>query len=96
MINPYVVIAPVITEKSLLMAKEENAFTFYVDPSADKTEIKKAIEAGFGVHVSDIKTVKVPGKVKRTGSKRRPSTKADRKKAIIVLPPGEKIELFDL
>lgn len=96
MINPYVVIAPVITEKSLRMAKEENAFTFYVAPSADKTEIKKAIEAGFNVTVKDIKTVRVPGKLKRTGSKRRPAQQADRKKAIIVLPAGEKIELFDL
>jgi len=96
MINPYVVIAPVITEKSLRMAKEENAYTFYVAPSADKNEIKKAIEAGFQVHVADLKTITVPGKAKRTGSKRRASKQADRKKAIVILPPGEKIELFDL
>ncbi len=96
MINPYVIISPVITEKSLRMAKEENSFTFYVDPSADKLEIKKAIEAGFNVTVQDIKTITVPGKVKRTGSKRRPAKQADRKKAIIVLSQGEKIELFDL
>ncbi len=96
MINPYVIIAPVITEKSLRMAKEENAFTFYVDSGADKPEIKKAIEAGFNVTVSDIKTVRVPGKIKRTGSKRRPVKQTPRKKAIIVLPAGQKIELFDL
>lgn len=94
--NPYVILAPVITEKSLRMAKEENAFTFYVDPRADKREIKEAIEKGFNVTVKDLKTVKLPSKEKRTGSRRKPTMLAEKKKAIIVLPEGQKIELFDL
>lgn len=94
--NPYVILSPVITEKALRMAKEENAFTFYVDPRADKREIKEAIEKGFNVTVKDLKTVKLPGKEKRTGSRRKPSLQPEKKKAIIVLPEGQKIELFDL
>lgn len=94
--NPYVILSPVITEKSLRMAKEENSFTFYVDPRADKREIKEAIEAAYEVTVKDLKTVRVPGKTKRTGRKRMPTASNDRKKAIILLPEGQKIDLFDL
>lgn len=94
--NPYAIIKPVITEKSLQMAKQENAFTFYVDPRADKREIKTAIEVAYEVDVKNIKTVRVPGKTKRTGSKRMPTRMPDRKKAIIFLPEGQKIDVFEL
>lgn len=94
--NPYVILKPVITEKSLRMAKEENSFTFYVDPRADKRAIKEAIEAGYGVTVKDLKTVHLPGKTKRTGSKRRSQRQPDLKKAIVILPEGQKIPVFDL
>jgi len=94
--NPYVLLKPVITEKALHMAKTANAYTFYVDPRADKRAIKEAIEAGFGVKVLDLKTVALPGVVKRTGKRRIVVKGAGRKKAIAVLPEGQKIELFDL
>jgi len=94
--NPYVLIKPVITEKSLQMAKEENSFTFYVDPSADKRAIKQAIEAAFEVKVLDLKTISLPGEQKRTGRRRITRNVPARKKAIAVLPAGQKIELFDL
>lgn len=94
--NPYVLLKPVITEKALQMAKEANAYTFYVDPSADKRAIKQAIEVGFGVKVVDLKTVALPGLTKRTGKRRTAQKGTARKKAIAVLPEGQKIELFDL
>jgi large subunit ribosomal protein L23 len=94
--NPYVILKPVITEKSLRMAKEENSFTFYVDPRADKRAIKEAIETGYSVTVQDLKTVHLPGKTKRTGSKRRSQRQPDLKKAIVILPKGQKIPVFDL
>ncbi len=94
--NPYVLLKPVITEKALQMAKLNNAYTFYVDPRADKREIKEAIEAGFEVKVLDLKTVSLPGNNKRTGKRRIVKNVPGRKKAIAVLPEGQKIELFDL
>ena len=94
--NPYVLLKPVITEKALQMAKLSNAYTFYVDPRADKREIKEAIEAGFDVKVLDLKTVSLPGINKRTGRRRIVKNVPGRKKAIAVLPEGQKIELFDL
>ena len=94
--NPYVLLKPVITEKALQMAKTANAYTFAVDPKANKRDIKQAIEEGFGVKVIDIKTVSLPGGTKRTGKKRQSVALKTRKKAIVVLPAGQKIELFDL
>lgn len=94
--NPYVLIKPVITEKSLQMVKENNAYTFYVDPTADKREIKEALEVGFGVKVKDLKTVSLPARNKRTGKRRLVKNAPARKKAVAILPEGQKIELFDL
>jgi large subunit ribosomal protein L23 len=94
--NPYVLIKPVITEKSLQMVKDSNAYTFYVDPRADKREIREAIEAGFEVNVIDLKTVSLPSGSKRTGRRRITKNVPVRKKAIAFLPAGQKIELFDL
>lgn len=94
--NPYVLIKPVITEKSLQMVAQNNAYSFYVDPKADKKEIKEAIELAFEVKVLDLKTVSLPSASKRTGRRRIKKNVPGRKKAIAILPVGQKIELFDL
>lgn len=94
--NAYVIIRPVITEKSLQMAREENAYTFLVATQADKREIRNAIEQAFDVNVLDLKTIRLPGKTKRTGKKRSSTQQADRKKAIAILAQGQKIEAFNL
>ncbi len=94
--NPYVLISPVITEKSLFMAKENNAYTFFVDKNADKRQIRAAIELAYGVTVRDLKTVTLPSGEKRTGKKRIRTNTASRKKAIAVLPEGQKIAVFEM
>lgn len=94
--NPYVLVKPVITEKSLQMVAEHNGYTFYVDPTADKRAIKEAIEFGFNVKVMELKTVSLPAQNKRTGRRRLQKNAPARKKAIAILPEGQKIELFDL
>jgi large subunit ribosomal protein L23 len=94
--NPYVLIKPVITEKSIAMAKDNNIYTFYVEPQADKRAIREAIETTFGVTVSDLKTVSLPSISKRTGRRRQRTMVAERKKAMALLPKGQKITLFDL
>lgn len=84
---------PVITEKSTTQRAESNKVAFWVDLQANKSDIKEAIEKAFNVKVLDVNTMKVPGKVKRTG--RNISKKSTRKKAYITLKQGEKIPLFE-
>jgi large subunit ribosomal protein L23 len=85
--------APVSTEKSTVQRAESNKVTFWVDLRANKSDVKEAIEKAFNVKVLDVNTMKVPGKVKRTG--KNISKKSTRKKAYITLKQGDKIPLFE-
>ena len=93
--NAYDIIRrPVITEQSMADVADKK-YVFMVDVDANKTEIKAAVEQIFGVKVSKVNTVRMQGKVKRTGAY--PAGKrADYKKAIITLTADSKtIELFE-
>ncbi len=90
MTNPDIIFAPVVTEKSMKNA-EKNIYTFKVDKRATKTQIKKTIEAQFGVHVKTINTLITKPKDKRVG-KYTGKTKTY-KKAIVSLKDGETIEI---
>ena len=85
---------PVITEQSMA-GVADNKYVFMVDINANKTEIKEAVEAIFGVKVAKVNTVRMQGKVKRTGAY--PAGKrAAYKKAIVKLTADSKtIELFE-
>ena len=85
---------PVITEQSMA-GVADNKYVFMVDINANKTEIKEAVEAAFGVKVAKVNTVRMQGKVKRVGAN--PAGKrADYKKAIVTLTADSKtIELFE-
>ena len=87
-----VIKAPVISEKSYGLL-DDNKYTFVVDPRANKTEIKQAIESIFDVKVTKIATQNRRGKYKRRGYVvgKRPDTK----RAIVTLAEGDEIELFD-
>jgi len=89
----HIIRRPLVTEKATRLQEKVNQYVFEVDPSAGKIQIKQAVEERFKVHVESVRTIKIPGKVKRMGrfSGRRP----DRKKAIISLAKDEKIELFE-
>ncbi len=82
-----------ITEKGTHARESSNQYIFEVDPSANKLEIKKAIETIFSVKVEDVRTVRMKGKEKRLGVYlgRRPHWK----KAIVRLKEGQTIELFE-
>ena len=93
--NAYDIIRrPVITEQSM-EAVADKKYVFMVDVNANKTEIKAAVELAFGVKVAKVNTIRMQGKVKRTGAY--PAGKrADYKKAIITLTADSKtIELFE-
>ena len=88
---------PHITEKTLDLATKENIFTFEVNKSANKYQIKKAIEEQFKVSVVNIKTNNLPGKSKRKGKTRSTIIQTSpRKKASVKLKEGDKIDLFEL
>ncbi|MBR5284212.1 MAG: 50S ribosomal protein L23 [Clostridia bacterium] len=88
-----IIIRPIITEKSM-EAIEEKKYVFEVAPSANKIEIRKAIETIFGVKVQSVNTVKVQGKTKRMGV--HVGKRSDMKKAYIQLTADSKsIELFE-
>lgn len=87
---------PVITEKSLQLAQNENVYVFEVDPKANKNQIKSAIEDMLSVHVVDVHTVKRPAQTKKTGRKRMISNIPAKKKAYVKLEKGQTIEAFDV
>ena len=77
-----VILKPVVSEKSYGLI-DEGKYTFLVDPRADKTEIKLAVEKIFGVKVASVNTINRVGKARRTrfGTGRRKDTK----RAIVTL-----------
>lgn len=87
-----ILIKPVVTEKSMSML-EENKYTFIVNLKANKIEIRQAVEELFNVKVDKVRTMRVKGKVKRV--RNRPGKTPDRKKAIVTLKQGNKIQLFE-
>ena len=93
--NAYdIIIRPVITEQSMADVADKK-YVFEVAMAANKTEIKAAVEAIFGVKVAKVNTLVVNGKVKRTGAY--PAGKrADVKKAVVTLTADSKtIEFFE-
>ena len=85
---------PVLTEQSMADVADKK-YVFMVDIDSNKTEIKEAVETIFGVKVAKVNTVRMQGKVKRTGAY--PAGKrADYKKAIVTLTADSKtIEFFE-
>lgn len=82
---------PHITEKASDLA-ERNYYAFNVYPSANKTEIKKALEDIYGVDVISVNIIKVPPKKRRRG--KTIGFKKGYKKAIVKIKEGQKIEIM--
>ncbi|WP_251153537.1 50S ribosomal protein L23 [Cellulosimicrobium sp. Marseille-Q4280] len=85
-----VILSPVVSEKSYGLL-DEGKYTFVVDPRANKTEIKIAIEQIFSVKVASVNTINRKGKTRRTrfGLGKRKDTK----RAIVTLREGT-IDIF--
>ena len=82
---------PVLTEKSLTLL-QENKYTFDVDVNANKIEIRNAVEKMFNVKVESVNVMNVRPKTKRVG--RYTGITNRRRKAIVKLAEGHKIDLF--
>ncbi len=83
---------PVLTEKSLLLAKE-GWYTFLIDRRASKGQVKEAIEELFKVKVDKVRLLNVSGKPKRWG--RFMGRTEDKRKAVVKLAKG-KIDIFEV
>lgn len=83
---------PVLTEKSLTMLSEENKYTFDVELTSSKTEVKNAVEKLFNVKVDKVNIIRVKAKTKRVGKYVGKTNR--RKKAVVKLAEGYKIDLF--
>ena len=72
---------------------EHNTYTFLVDPRANKTEIKEAVQTIWDVRVLSVNTLKRRGKMKRRGYTR--GRRPDEKRAVVTLAQGDTIEIFE-
>ncbi|MCQ2794163.1 MAG: 50S ribosomal protein L23 [Bacilli bacterium] len=88
-----VIIAPIITEKSMAMIQNQNQATFKVKPSANKTQVKLAFERLFKVKATHVSVVTVRAK-KTTRGGRYQGKIQGYKKAVITIAEGQAIDLF--
>ena len=86
-----ILISPVVSEKSYGLL-DEGKYTFLVDTSANKTQIRQAVEQVFDVTVTDVNVSKVPAKPKRRGMTS--GSRAGWKKAVVTVAEGQTIEAF--
>jgi len=84
-----VVKSHIATEKSHIMRDRQNCYVFEVDASANKIDVRRAIEELFNVKVKGVTTMNIRGKMKRLG--RFVGKKPNWKKAIVTLAKGETI-----
>jgi large subunit ribosomal protein L23 len=83
---------PLVTEKSTILREEGNVIAFEVDPSANKIQVKSAVEELFKVKVEEVRLFNVRGKMKRLG--RFVGKRRDWRKAYVRLKKGEKAPEF--
>lgn len=91
----YIIIRPIITEKTMKEAKNGKC-SFEVLKEADKVRIKNAVEKKFSVQVTGVTTLIVKGKTKRIGKRRVETVRTSWKKAVVTLKKGQKIDMFDV
>lgn len=97
-----VVLMPVLTEKSVRLSAD-GKYVFFVAPKANKIEIAQAIEEIYNrgkkskekIQVQDVNVMNIKGKKKRTNFKVT-GKRADRRKAIVTLMPGQTLEGFEV
>lgn len=92
MLPEQVIIQPLLTEKSTGLQEQQNQVLFRVHRTANKLEIREAVEKLFKVRVTSVRTQVVRGKTVRRG--RFEGKRSNWKKAIVSLAEGDTIEFF--
>ena len=90
-----IIVGPVLTEKSISDASR-GWYTFLVEKSANKGIIASEVGKTFGVKVIKVRTITIPAKTRRVGKQRKETLMPAKKKALVNLAKGQKIELFDI
>ena len=80
---------PIITEKGLTLKERDRTLCFEVDDDSSKQQIQEAVERLFKVKVEAVRTIVVPGKMRRRG--KYSGYRPDWKKAYVTLREGEKM-----
>jgi len=80
---------PIITEKGLTLKEQDRTLCFEVDDNASKQQIREAVEQLFKVKVEQVRTMTVPGQMRRRG--KYTGYRPDWKKAYVTLREGEKM-----
>tara|TARA_B100000575_G_scaffold217584_1_gene178190 strand:+ start:454 stop:771 length:318 start_codon:yes stop_codon:yes gene_type:complete len=97
-----IILKPILTEKMAIMQERENKYAFIVSSSANKIEIKDAVEKKFNVSVSKVATMNFDGKLKQMTTKsngrtiRTQGRKSSFKKAIVTLLSGDTIDYLNI
>lgn len=91
-----IIIKPIVTEKMTQLGEKLNRYGFRVQKSANKIEIKQAIEAMYNVTVTDVNTLVVAPKIKNRFTKSGAITgkTSAYKKAIVTVKEGEQIDFY--
>ena len=89
-----VIIRPLETEKAYLQ-RELDKYVFVVDEKANKLQIKRAVEEIYGATVERVNTMIMPGKYSYLRGRQASVQNAPWKKAVVTLPPGERIEALE-
>lgn len=92
-----VIVKPIITEKATAQSELMNRFAFEVTINANKVQIRKEIEAMYGVNVEKVRTSISPGKMKSRNTKTGPvaGSTGKLKKAIVEVRSGETIDFYN-
>jgi large subunit ribosomal protein L23 len=91
-----IIFKPILTEKMTILGEKLNRYGFIVDNKANKIEIKQAVEALYGVTVTDVNTMRYAGKRKSRYTKAGLLVGRTNsfKKAIVTLKSGDKIDFY--
>jgi large subunit ribosomal protein L23 len=89
----HIIKKPLITEKANILKEKDNKVSFVVDRTANKVEIKEAVERLLKVKVLKVHVSNMKGKPRRLG--RTIGKRPDWKKAVVTLKPGDHIDFFE-
>jgi large subunit ribosomal protein L23 len=91
-----VLIKPIVTEKMTTQGEDFNRYGFVVEKNANKLQIREAVEELYGVKVSEVNTMRYPGKRKQRFTKSGVSVgkTGSFKKAVVTLAEGEVIDFY--
>jgi len=85
---------PIVSERAMRLA-QQGKYTFEVAPAANKIQIREAVETIFKVDVVKVNTITVPGKKRRGWRRSIYGSTPKRKKAIVTVRPGQRIEFYE-